>query len=912
MIKKKGFAYLASVMFAFLILNYAYSVNLYRKQSAHLVDYESESYIAYMVAESGLNCALAELEANFEWRTDTCEITGTDTYEIVYSPTGSTPDYVVTGNSEEKFSVSFDGKSYTGKMSIVEKDDAVFKVRAGIIKTKDNPNTSIDESSIFYAIKSLGKFGDQYKEIEAIVEIAYANRFILFDGDSAVVSYGGAGRSSEDTILAKGDIYSKNHLMIGTTEGSGLGINLLANPHIMTGKNGYISFPKYSGDQDNIHITKKNGSDYVTKKLSELTHEITGDKGYRATSTRVREVLYGNRDNDTQTNNKVSIYTHHGLFMDKNTGGKDLDISYEATKSLYRKLADGSLAATHGTGIYLSRTSPKIKRKNYPNNKYTGFAPVDGGSDPAELEVMMIDFGDMVIDGTGDDFGDSADNKIPGPKPSNYNGVIYAEVPLVIWGNPDRDTIIYSEYDIYVAGDFNQRQKAFDSFESVRQDYNTSQTDDFGWNLFYDDYEDYRDKNEIYRITHEDTGAYWNNMDLISETRIFYDLTDPKKGFKNELIPFLVYEIYERLFYPVDVDSDEVALGNEKLEDIIVDGGSSICEEARKYSVMYNIDTAYNELNSTKNISFPTKKSVIGRIYEEGTLSSVVTKDFIIKEGTDSLYDYFKNILYFSDSTAEIFVSDVVELVLSDGKLVRDEVFEFVNDILWDSIEKKAFVYVINEGTEKKLGLAARLYEKTGIKDLTGNVGLFHQSKTNMKEDMLYIPEMTVNAKRISMGVLVPYIPSGEPPDNQIEGKTNKWDCDSKAILNMESEADFSKLDQIRRITTIREVIGNHHNQNISANKEEGLTMTLAEEEVEDNYFRYISSDTFYLRTFGSEVFLRNMNDVTRLPYIGGGYGPHVRKKVFDPENRTKYELRSYNLLNLEYYNSSEKEFKDF
>ncbi|MCK9224921.1 MAG: hypothetical protein M0R46_05355 [Candidatus Muirbacterium halophilum] len=907
---KKGFAYFAAILFGLLIIQFSYCVKIYKEQSAHLVDYESESYIAYMVAESGLNCAIAELEANFEWRTDSCEIDST-TGDIIFKSLGKTPEFIVTGNSSEKFTVSFDKNCYTGKMSIFDDGDALFKVRAGIIKSKDNSLTSIDESSIFYAIRSLGKFGEEYKQIEAIVEISYVNRFILFDGDSAVVCYGGSGRSSEDTILAKGDIYSKNHLMIGTTQGSGLGINLLANPHILTGKDGYISFPQLSSEQNNIHITTKSGSNYVTKKLGELTHKETGDTGYKASSTRVREVLYGDRDDDSNKK-KVSIYTHNGLFKDKNTGGKDLDISYESTKSLYKKLADGSLSSTHGRGVYLGRNDTKIHREYYVNNKYSGFASVDGGKIPGSLEVMIIDFGDMLTTGTGDDFGTSKDWKIPGSKPSDYNGVIYAEVPLVIFGNPDRDTIIYSEYDIYVAGDFNQRQKQDGSFEPVRQNYNTAVDDEFGWNLFYDDYLKYRDENSIYRQTHDDTGAYWNNVDLISETRIFYDLTDPKKAFKNELIPFLVYEIYERLFFPVDIDLDEVSLENTKPEAINIDGGNNICEEARKFSVMYSVETAYSELNSTKNISFPTKKSVIGRIYEEG-IPSVKNNPFINNLNNSTLYDYFQNVLYFSAGSTEIFVDEILDSIFSDGKLQRDEIFDIVENKIWPSIGNKAFVYVIKSGGGKKLGLAARLYEKTGIKTLDGNKGIFHQSiNASMKEDMLYIPEMTVNAKRISMGVLVPYIPSGNPPDNQIAGKTNMWDCDSKAIIDMDNATDFAKLDQIRNIKTIREVIGNNNNQHSATNNDDGMEDSEADIEILDNYYRYISTDTFYLRTFGSEVYLRNMSDISRLPYIGGGYGPHIRKKVFDPENRTRYELRSYNLVNIEYYNIKEKDFKDF
>jgi hypothetical protein len=155
---------------------------------------------------------------------------------------------------------------------------------------------------------------------------------------------------------------------------------------------------------------------------------------------------------------------------------------------------------------------------------------------------------------------------------------------------------------------------------------------------------------------------------------------------------------------------------------------------------------------------------------------------------------------------------------------------------------------------------------------------------------------MTVNAKRITMAVLIPNPYNKLPKDKT----TQRWDCDVKKIDNMKTSADFDNLDTIKEIRTIRTELGNYENDGSSPN------------ELDDCYFKYINSDSMFLRTYGSEVNLRNMKDLKRLPYLGGGYGPHIRKKIFDKDNRTRFELRTFSLIDTDYTSITEKEYDDF
>ena len=879
---RKGMAYYYVVFIGLIILNLIVVVHMFQGQQAFVVDLESESYITYLVAEGGINTVIQEMNANFEWLTHRKAVQNDFTYDFTEPVPSSEITKYVKGS--DRLKVNVDGNKYCSEMKIIDSFDSEFKVKVGRVEAKDNPKTSnLDESEIFLAIKSVAKYNDVYKAIDAIVEIAYANRFVLYDGKYLLLAYGVSTGMDEETIIADGEIYAKHHVLAGTTIG-GPRLVLKNNPVISTGSEGYISIPPQ--DKNNIRIendlfgyNSQVGEEYskITTKIKEVNSSQPG-----LTKEKIEEIQIGENN-------------FSELFKDKYTGGRDFDIDYSGVKNYYRSLAKGELAG-QGVGIYIEKTSSQIVKVKYPNYKYN-----------PDIEVVMLDFGEMIMGNisNSDDFGDNADFKIPGTPPVNFNGVLYSELPLVIWGNPDRDMIIYSEGDIFIAGDFNQRQKPGTEMVGgsypapVLQNYTDKNA------MTYEKQSDYVNDNETWRTSNPEQGAYWNNVDIVSEQRIWIDYTDPRKFAKNELIPFIHYEIYKELFMPVDSTGKIIELNTLENE---------LLEKAWDFSV--NLSNNKKDLNEIDNPG----------LYSDGSPSFIqfcfnqptIDKNFVIDLLNDELsvgkglMNYLKNILFMVEADAEAVIEEIAEMIVAKD-VPHVEIRDIIELDLWgensENIDLKAFLLceppaLATDYPTDFIGMVQRLYNLTNYKD-----GKFSElGNVNYKSDELFIPEMTINAKKIAMGDLVPNYYSGGTAviPNNFANTTQRWDVRVDEIEKISSSADFDKLNTIKEVNAIREEIGN---RNLKIEGGGSFTM---QEQVDSGYFRYIATDRMFQRSYGSEVYLRNMTDLSRLDYLGGGYAPHIRKKVFDKNNRTKFEIRSFNIIDLNYYTITEDEYKAF
>ncbi len=904
---KKGFAYFYALLFALLIAEFALCVKIYRDQGAYMVDYESESYIASSVAESGVNCALSEINYNFEWKTHEMDETELRTNgKFVFTDAVSpTPTINLKGNDD--IDIKMKDNKYNGTIKLWEGQKSTFKVKCGVLPVYDNPNTDTDdESKIFLYIKSVASFGDKFRAVDAVVQTAFANKYIIYDGKDALICFGSSD-SSEKTYVANGEIYGKEHVLLGTPEGGSSPELVIENiDSVSTGKDGYICMAQSDGNKITINNDQK-----------DVTNEKIGD--FKRANTKAKEVLNAGSDDPED----FKIETFNGIFKDKYTGGRDFDLDFDGVQNFYKNLAKG--IPGHGEGIYIKDdTVPTANWHEYKNNKYYDqYKGIDNSPSASKFEVVFWDLGHAVMgDGSdSDDFGPYSENKLPKSlKPSDFNGVIYSEVPLVIWGNPDRDLIIYSEQDIFIAGDFNQRHTSGTlevtylggKPQPVRQNYKSNKAIEYmdvnGKTL--------PDVNEAWRTSNPSyyQGVYWNNVDVISEQRIWNDYTDPRKFAKNEIIPLIRFEIYSELFRKVNGSSnggtDEVcAFGSGE--------SGTVWEAARYYGNLLSGNPEDYDLKFTDQPSFTSGDSVIGTIFNvDNPTDSTETDDDLVDtfevssifNGPDkTLKSYFKDVLKFDDSYADELLEKVLRAIIEkesgERVLHRKEIDDIVRQDIWkkfvdDGIDGlKAFVRM-NTGE----GLVGRLYGITNFK-----TGAFKQSFSAGDEndqDDLYIPEMTVNCKRITMGVLVPNI-----GPTKKSGTTQRWDCDVEKIDAISSSAEFSNFDTIKKVMTIREVLGNSNNDNGGS---QFLTDAQVATELDDGYFRYILPDHMFIRTYGSEMCLRNMTDVDRLPYLSGGYGQHIRKKIFDKNNRTKYELRSFNLLKLRYYNISKKEYEGF
>jgi len=905
-LNKRGFAYFYALLFALLIAEFALCVKIYRDQGAFMVDYESESYIASSVAESGINCVLSEINYNFEWKTHEMDETELKTNGSFVFTDAISPEPAVNLKGNDEIDIELDG-SYNGTLELWEEEEATFKVKCGVLPTYDNPNTDTDdESRIFLYIKSVAGFGDKFRAVDAIVQTAFANKYIIFDGKDALICFGSTA-SGEKTYIANGEIYGKEHVLLGTPDGASSPELVIENiDSVSTGKDGYICVAQPDENKITINNDEKG-----------VINEKIGD--YQDVNTKVKEVLNaGSEDPDD-----YKIKTFNGIFRDKCTGGRDFDLDFDGVQNFYKNLATGMPG--HGEGIFVEKTTvPAANWHEYKNNKYhDAYKGIDNSPGSSRFEVVFWDFGLSVMgDGSNsDDFGSYTENKLPKSlKPSDFNGVIYSEVPLVIWGNPDRDLIIYSEQDIFIAGDFNQRQLAGTLEvtylggrpQPVRQNYKATKAIEY----MDVDGKTHAEINEAWRTSNPTyyQGVYWNNVDVISEQRIWNDYTDPRKFAKNEIIPLIRFEIYAELFRKTDGTNN-----GDTTEICSFGAGESgtVKEAARYYANLLEGNPEDYELRFTDQPGFTSGDSVIGTIFNvdnptdsphtDEYLIDTFEADVIFNGADNTLRSYFKDTLKFDDAYSDYLLKQVITAIVEkesgERVLRREEIDTIVREDIWQKFNDdgndglKAFVKLTTG-----MGLVERLYHLTNFND-----GEFKQSFSagdKSDQDDLHIPEMTVNCKRISMGVLVPNVGSTVEPKT-----TQRWDCDVEKIDNISSSAQFGDFDTIKSVMTIREVIGNSNNDNGGAY---AITEAQMATELADGYFRYITPDRMFIRTFGSEMYLRNMKDTDRLPYLSGGYGQHIRKKVFDKNNRTKYELRSFNLLQLRYYNISEEEYEAF
>lgn len=178
----------------------------------------------------------------------------------------------------------------------------------------------------------------------------------------------------------------------------------------------------------------------------------------------------------------------------------------------------------------------KVKRKNSGGFIIEkGTFPVSPYKNPYDLtaEYVDLDFGEFHLGQSEPDDGedpgeDPPDSPSDPPYGTDDPGdlkitrgkklMVYSKVPLRIWGCPDRTISIYSEKDIVVAGDFNQNPITV---------------------------QDYPDKNCLDYKTNIKNGKAFNKCGalIMSEGRVFIDVSRPSLFSKNEIKPFFMYQL---------------------------------------------------------------------------------------------------------------------------------------------------------------------------------------------------------------------------------------------------------------------------------------------------------------------------------------------------------------------------------
>ncbi|MGM0599734.1 MAG: hypothetical protein ACQETH_07920 [Candidatus Rifleibacteriota bacterium] len=458
---RAGSGYLIVMGFAILLVMLFAVLGRIKSGQSQLQSKEVRRYLATGLGETALDCIIAELNAD----------------------RGFSTHWYYSDNKEEKWvSPRKSRDSVLGKMGSIYVNgveegiysggnaNGEFKARvAPFYSTKENSLTqTLRESEMYTRAEIVVKIGQGWgikentcRKITAFVERRYpAVESLLYDGEFLDLGALGPYLQRENK-LRRGRLYGYHWITFNTAGGAGKGSELYEMEKIETPgliralKDTRIGF----ADGTNMVLSAKNDSVNINKFE---THE-----GYLLDGVHGAHPVKFNR----LPRERLKYWAHR-----------------------YRKTQ--GITIEEGMLEYGSYRNPYDKSARY----------------------VDIDFGDYHCSqspGGEDDSTESDDpefcKKLPGDKL-----LIYSEVPLRIWGCPDKSITIYSTGDIIIGGDFNQNPMT----PQVYQDE------------FYHDYKfDILNGKNKHKV-----GAL-----VMSEGRVIIDVSHPTLFARNEIKPFFLY-----------------------------------------------------------------------------------------------------------------------------------------------------------------------------------------------------------------------------------------------------------------------------------------------------------------------------------------------------------------------------------
>jgi len=795
---KKGMALAYVLFFAFAIFLLIIAMSMFQSHKVFKTTYEGGAFQAECAAETGIHCAITEIRQHYGWSTHK-KVDKNDNFSSPINPEVNIKD-------SADLKVKSKNGLYYGSIG-----DAEFKVKvAKIDYLKDNPNTKdTNEKEIFYKIVSMGMVTlpngrHVVRKISTIVEEHSLNKYVAFDADELNLCYGvPGGDNNEPNILSIGKIYGGKYLDIGTIRGNVPQLILDNISDISTGSQGRVFF----STDGNVII--KNDTPSINVKIGTQWDKF---------STVAQEP-----DNTIDPLNRLK-----GILKDSYTGGKDVALVSDPAPQL-KKLAETK-------GVYIKESDGTDSIINYSFS--SSGTEIDG--------VKILNFGKMIISngvGKGDDT--SALGKIP----EGFNGIIYSECPLMIYGNPDQDLTIYSEKDIYISGDFNQRVNKEGPYEPVQQNYKSVNKTAYKGSA--DNNSKYVKENLDFRKNHTTLAQapYWQNIDIIAKGRVWIDFTNPKLFLRNELLPLIEYDLCEILCRDTTNNINQP-------------------QEASKTFSYQNVLKVQKDISSSS--SGKRGLDLIANSYSGEVAVNTIIKEYLqdylnipnAQSIIDSIDSQIKNNSGFPVSSRNAIVKDIWDKLTNDSF----KRYQRSTNILGSAV---------NNG---KYGLPSRLYWFT-CKD-----GEYNQFKnTDYANDRLFWPEMTINAQIKSFAKRNAVWKSR--PDLVDKDNYDKQPGDWPATAYIEGG---KAINTIKAVAAIRPEMGNHSN----------------------SPFRFLPDNTLIQRIYGAEANLRTGDKPSFK--ANGHYGPCLRKKVFDPNCKTPFELRAYNLVTFEKRGSNYTVWKKF
>lgn len=478
---RRGSGYLIVLGFAGILLIFFVIFGTYKSGQHQLQSKDVRRFVAANLGEAALNCIVSELNANRAFSTHRYYREKGDNYWNTPVKTRET----ILGKIDKIYVSGVKAGVYMGGSDVGE-----FKAKvAPIFSARENSKTqTLLESEMYTRAEVVVKVGagwgttDQtYRKITAMIERRYpATENLLFDGEFLDLGATGPFIDRENQ-LRRGRLYGYHWITFNSAGGTCKGSELFDMEKIET--------PGLIRALKDTRIAFADGS---KMSLSSANDSIQIDK----------------------------FETHEGYLLDGSNGAHPIKFSrlprerIKATAERYRK-SYGLIIEnkTLPVGSYRNPYDPSTQYVDLDFGEYRvlkapkkaeSTAPATGGENDGEVEDSGSDYS------TGSDDPEII-RKLKGDKI-----LIYAEVPLRIWGCPDRSVTIYSTRDIVMGGDFNQNPLTPQVYED-------------------DSYVKYRFPIENGKGRHK-IGAL-----IMSGGRVLIDMSRPTLFARNEVKPFFLY-----------------------------------------------------------------------------------------------------------------------------------------------------------------------------------------------------------------------------------------------------------------------------------------------------------------------------------------------------------------------------------
>ncbi|MBQ3643766.1 MAG: hypothetical protein II961_04135 [Candidatus Riflebacteria bacterium] len=492
---KRGSGYLIVLAFAAILLIFFAMFARVRSGHHQLQSKDVRRFIASNLGEAALNCIVAELNANRAF----------NTHLHYYPYSGNKLGWYKPIKRRDSLIGKMDNLTLNGVNNGIYSgytEHGEFKARfAQNYGSRENIKTkALRESEMYTRVEIVVKVGggwgikeQTYRKISAILERRYpATEYLLFDGE--MLDLGGLGPfPGRENQLKRSRLYGYNWITFNTAGGACKGNEIIEGEKIETPGliRALVDTDIEFSNKERHKLTKENDSMFVSKFEDFDGYIVDGPHG-------AHPIKFTRLPRERIKKSVESYKKTYGITItDKTLPASSYSNPYDPGTKYYDL----------NFGEYRAVAVPKDD-----DEKSVRSTRADDDDDDDEENSVPGDAEEEVDD---IDTKDSDDPEIIKEK-HGRKLLVYSEVPLRIWGCPDKSITIYSTKDIVIAGDFNQNPE-------------TSQV--------------YKDKNylEYKKVLRNGKNNNKVGAMIMSEGRIFIDVSSPSKFAKNEVKPYFFY-----------------------------------------------------------------------------------------------------------------------------------------------------------------------------------------------------------------------------------------------------------------------------------------------------------------------------------------------------------------------------------